>query len=93
MKRGDFPSARVDGSLGFSFRAMQDGTVSIFRGGREVTLLRGAAAARFLVKVAGATHDGRQQLMARATGNYKRGNERAGKGHVRNGVPSDEGTP
>ena len=40
------------------------------------TLLRGATANRFLAAVESGDP---QQLMARATGNYKRGNERMGK--------------
>jgi len=64
------------GNLGFSFRATKAGDVAIARAGRVVTVLRGAAARRFLVTVAGATTAAAQQAMARATGNYRRGNER-----------------
>ncbi|MGH8952249.1 MAG: hypothetical protein ACRDX9_12560 [Acidimicrobiia bacterium] len=39
-----------------------------------MTTLRGEAAGRFLSRVA---EGDPQQVMARATGNYKRGNERA----------------
>jgi hypothetical protein len=41
--------------------------------GRTAATLRGAAAQRFLAKL---ERDDPQQVMARATGNYKRGNER-----------------
>ncbi|CAN5686984.1 MAG: hypothetical protein ACR2NT_04245 [Acidimicrobiia bacterium] len=58
--------------LGFFYRVRKSGEVSIEREGREVTVLRGAAAAKFLKRVA--TEDP-QQVMARVTGNYKRGNE------------------
>ena len=44
-------------------------------------MLRGAAAARFLDDVEA---DDEQELMARVTGNYRRGNERTGKNHPRN---------
>jgi hypothetical protein len=47
--------------------------VVITHRGRAAVTLRGAAAERFLAKVA---RDNPQQVMARATGNYKRGNER-----------------
>ena len=60
----------------FSFRERGDGTVAISHRGRVVTTLRREAARRFLARAAGADEDGRQQLMARATGNFKRGNER-----------------
>jgi hypothetical protein len=43
--------------------------------GKRATTLRGAAAARFLRQVESRDP---QHLMARVTGNYKRGNERRG---------------
>ena len=46
--------------------------------------MRGAAARAFLVEVE--TGDP-QLLMARLTGNYKHGNERAAKNHPRNAQP------
>lgn len=58
--------------LGFSYRVRSSGEIAIEREGREVTVLRGAAATKFLRKVQ--TSDP-QQVMARVTGNYKRGNE------------------
>ena len=45
----------------------------ISRHGIQVSTLRGAAAKRFMSRIN--TGDN-QQLMARVTGNYKRGNER-----------------
>ena len=69
----------------FAFRATAGGEVRIERGGRVVTILRGASASAFLRKVAGASEDERQLAMARATGNYWRGNERAAGGHPRRG--------
>lgn len=48
--------------------------------GRRATLLRGARAQEFL----GEVEDDPQGVMARWTGNYKRGNERQGKQHPRN---------
>ena len=60
---------------GFSYEV--EGTaVVIYHHGRRATALRGSAAERFLAEV---ERRDPQQLMARATGNYKRGNERAGK--------------
>lgn len=75
-----FPAGTLDmarAGLGFSHRATAGGAVLISRAGREVVTLRGKAAARFLAKAEGATHEAVQQLCARATGNYKRGNESA----------------
>ena len=65
----------ADTDLGFAFRSTSHGTVRISRSGREVTTLGGAAAAKFLAKAQGASPEAVQQLCARATGNYKRGNE------------------
>ena len=60
----------------FSYRERGDGSVAISHRGRVVTTLRRDAARRFLAHAAGADEEARQQLMARATGNFKRGNER-----------------
>ena len=65
---------------GFAFSLRGD-DVLITHHGRRATVLRGAAAARFLEQVA--TGDP-QLVMARATGNYRRGNERVARSHPRN---------
>lgn len=66
---------------GFRFEG-RGGEVTIFHHDRRAASLRGAAAEEFLAKIE--RGDDPQELMARATGNYKRGNERAGKNHPRN---------
>lgn len=63
----------------FSWRGGKDGTVTIFWHGKPVTVLRGANAARFLARIDGASEEVAQLVMAKATGNFKRGNERLGK--------------
>lgn len=68
----------------FSFRPAKGGDVAILRNGYTVTVLRGDAARRFLAEIGDASLPTQQQLMARATGNYKRGNERLAAGHPRN---------
>jgi len=60
----------------FSFRSTADGRVLISWRGRQVVVLAGAKAKWFLERVEGATEAKLQLLMARATGNFKRGNER-----------------
>jgi hypothetical protein len=55
--------------------------VVITHHGRRAAVLRGAAAARFLDDV---EQGDAQELMARATGNFRRGNERTAKNHPRN---------
>lgn len=62
--------------MNFSYRSTKDGTVFISRGGKQVTTLRGESAQRFLSRADGAGDEAAQQLMARATGHYKHGNER-----------------
>jgi hypothetical protein len=64
------------GDAPFSYATRADGTVVISYHAAPVTILRGKAAAKFATRVAGADDEGAQQLMARATGNFKRGNER-----------------
>lgn len=61
----------------FSYRSVDDGTVRIAWHGRHVVTLAGSKAARFLERVTEADPEEAQLLMARATGNFKRGNERS----------------
>jgi hypothetical protein len=58
---------------GFSYKVRKSGEVIISHHGREVTVLRGRQAAKFLSRLVDAND---QQLMARVTGKFKRGNER-----------------
>jgi hypothetical protein len=60
----------------FSYRATKDEKVFISWNGRTVTTLSGAKARRFLSEAERTDAEGEQLLMARATGNFKRGNER-----------------
>lgn len=62
----------------FSHQVRADGTIVILYRLAPVRLLRGKMAARFLARLDGADVAAAQQLMARATGNFKRGNERRG---------------
>ena len=52
--------------------------------------MRGRAASDFLSEVEGADGAAQQQLMARLTGNFKRGNERLASGHPRNSLPGGD---
>ena len=67
---------------GFEFRQDASGTVTVLHHGRVAAKLRGDAAARFLDDV---ERGDPQLLMARVTGNYRRGNERTARLHPRNG--------
>lgn len=55
--------------------------VVITHHGKPATTLRGARAAAFLEVV---EQEDPQELMARLTGNYRRGNERLARSHPRN---------
>ena len=66
----------MPGPEGFSYEVRKDGTIVLRHHGELATTLRGTRAARFLEAVE--TADA-QQLMARMTGNYRRGNERERK--------------
>lgn len=73
--------------LGFTYQETRDGAVRIARDGRVVTTLRGPAARKFLAAAAAADDATVQQLCARVTGNYRRGNEAAAREHPRNRQP------
>ncbi len=65
---------------GFEYTVRKSGDVVVTHHGAEAAVLRGRAAERFL-----ATVDRDPQLvMARVTGNYRRGNERTAGDHPRN---------
>ena len=61
---------------GFSYQSTADGRVRIFHHDRLATTLAWAAASRFLEKARTTGAEELQLLMAKATGNYKRGNEK-----------------
>ena len=65
---------------GFEYAERGDEVVIRHRGS-TATILRGSAAQRFLEDVA---RDDPQLVMAKATGNFKRGNERVAANHPRN---------
>ncbi len=62
---------------GFAFTMRKNGDVVITHHGRHATTLRGAKAHDFLSQ---SGQRDPQELMARLTGNYKRGNERRSLG-------------
>lgn len=59
---------------GFTAETRASGEIVVRHHGRVAATLRGRAAAKFLDDVAAGRDE--QQLLARVTGNYKRGNER-----------------
>ena len=76
---------REDSSdLGFTYRVVKSGDVMIHHHAKLSTILRKGDAQTFIKKAETADFAAQQQLMARATGNYKRGNERVARNHFRN---------
>lgn len=63
----------------FSFRQYKNGGVSVFYKDREVTVLNGKNAEKFLSRIENADEMESQLIMAKITGNFKHGNERVGK--------------
>lgn len=63
----------------FSFRVSKDGKVIISWQGRQVTILSGKEAAKFTQRMETVDEKGRQLIMAKATGNFKHGNEKLAK--------------
>ena len=70
--------------LGFTYRIRKNGEVEIFHRGRLASTLRGNDAEDFKLETGEEDSAEAQQLMARVTGNYKHGNERAASEHPRN---------
>jgi hypothetical protein len=65
------------GSEPFTFEKTRDDRVFISRGGRVVKIVGGWKGRRLAAALSSADLGERQHLLARATGNYRRGNERA----------------
>ena len=66
---------------GFSWTRRKNGEVIVEHHGVRAAVLRGRRADDFLENVGSGNE---QELMARVTGNYKRGNERQARDHPRN---------
>jgi hypothetical protein len=74
----------MTGDLGFTWRQRKNGDIEVLHKGRLASTLRGQDAADFLAEATGSELIDLQPLMARITGNYKRGNERQAGEHPRN---------
>ena len=63
----------------FSHRTTKSGQVLVSRGSRQVAVVAGEKGRRLLACLGGAaSEEERQLLLAKATGNYRHGNERPG---------------
>ena len=70
--------------LGFRARIRKSGDLEVLHHGRVAATIRGETAQSFLVDIDDAADSEAQQVMARITGNYKRGSERLASRHPRN---------
>ncbi len=75
--------ARLD-EQPFAYTERKDGSVAVMHGGRTVSVIAGKDAARLLAKLSNASPQDVQLALAKITGNFKRGNERAAGSHSRN---------
>lgn len=60
----------------FSYKVSKDRRVFIFWHGKQVMILKGVESEKFLAKISNATPLEVQLIMAKITGNFKRGNEK-----------------
>ena len=67
----------------FQYRRLGTDSIEILCDGRYARALRGKEAVKFLLKAESLTGEELQKLMARATGQFKFGNERQGKKKTR----------
>ncbi|WP_188456315.1 hypothetical protein [Virgibacillus oceani] len=71
---------RLDGDL-FRYSVTKNNTIFIDYEGKQVKVLKGKQAEKLLTKIDQAADEKAVQLLlAKVTGNFKRGNERNGKG-------------
>lgn len=63
----------------FSYRVSKDNKVFISWQGKQVMILKGKESEKFLYKVSEADTIEAQLIMAKVTGNFKRGNEKTSK--------------
>lgn len=63
----------------FSYKVSKDNKVFIFWEEKQVKILKGKESEKFLAKIAKADAFESQLIMAKITGNFKRGNEKVNK--------------
>lgn len=63
----------------FSYKVVKDNKVFIYWNDKQVSILRDKVSDRFLTKMRNASIKDAQLIMAKITGNFKRGNEKDNK--------------
>ena len=74
----------ADCDHGFTFRLKKSGDVEILHRAKLDSTLSGTDALDFIAEVESAEFSDSKQIMARVTGNYKRGNEQTASNHPHN---------
>lgn len=69
----------VEGCLGFRFAENKAGDMDIWHHGKLVTHFKSSRAQKVLIQLDAKSFSQQQILLARLTGNYKRGNEKLSK--------------
>lgn len=69
-------------AAGFRYERRADGSVVVWHHARRAAVVRGARAQQLLAEL---EQGDEQVVMARWTGDYRRGNERVARNHPRNG--------
>ena len=60
----------------FSYRTTKNGKIFIYWYDKQVKVLKGKKASKLISKLSREDSKGKQLLLAKATGNFKRGNEK-----------------
>lgn len=63
----------------FDYKQRKDSQIFIYWNGKHIKTVGGKDAAKLLTRLENATEDNRQLILAKVTGNFKRGNEKAAK--------------
>jgi len=66
-------------SATFTYQVTKSGKVFLFWDGKRIKILDGNAAQKLLMKINGLQEQDSRLVMAKETGNFKRGNEQQGK--------------
>jgi hypothetical protein len=77
-------NALQEGDLGFTFAVSKNGNLEIMHHGKLAGRFSKAKGIKLGIQLNECSFSEQQQLMARLTGNYKRGNERLSQNHGRN---------
>lgn len=68
----------------FSWKKVKDNKLFIYFNGKEVMILKGQKSQKLLEELFDSNEEEEQYLLARITGNFKRGNEKQAKSNLKN---------